>query len=170
LEWLSIDAASLAVGLVVHAIAGHAQILLLELLLDLAGSTVLSGAFFFRFVLKVSLEYHEVAGAIFGDLSSSIASLLGELFLLLLLILVLLHKVVLEGIDHVADDTLRLGGAAQLDLELLLLLLLKFHLLLVELVDGRRENLCVVVWRVEGNRGVLFYPKVLRGLEIVAED
>jgi hypothetical protein len=68
----------------------------------LAGSTFLSGVFLFLFVLKVSLKNHEVAGTILINLSTTSIPLLGELFLLLLLILVLLHKVILEGIDHAA--------------------------------------------------------------------
>jgi hypothetical protein len=55
-------------------------------------------------------------------------------------------------------------------LELYLLLLLELHLLLVELVDCLREDLSVVVRRVECDRGVLFNPQVLRRFEVVAED
>lgn len=53
---------------------------------------------------------------------------------------------------------------------LLLLLLLKVQLLLVELVNGRGEYLCIVVWPIKARVLVLFNPEVLRRLEVIPEN
>jgi hypothetical protein len=117
----------------------------------------------------VPLKYHEVIGC-----SGSRVAFSSNSVLLLFLILVLLDEIVFHGIDdRPCTSSLaecRLGRAAELNLELYLLLLLELHLLLVELVDCLREDLSVVVRRVECDRGVLFNPQVLRRFEVVAED
>jgi hypothetical protein len=100
----------------------------------------------------MSLEYHEVL-----------------LLFIFFLIFELADHVVLEGVDHALLGG-ELGRAAELLLELLLLELLELELLLVVLLDGRGEDLCVVVGRVEGTLGVLLDPEVLRRLEVVSED
>jgi hypothetical protein len=88
----------------------------------------------------MSLENHEVRWPIRRILSilrirSALLCPLALLFLLL--ILVLFDKVIFEGINKILSSLAAgLGRAAQLDLQLFLLLLLKFHLLLVELIDG----------------------------------
>ena len=55
-------------------------------------------------------------------------------------------------------------------MELLLLQLLELHLLLVELVNGRRVYLCIVVGGSECSRLVLLNPEVLGRFEVIAED
>jgi hypothetical protein len=42
--------------------------------------------------------------------------------------------------------------------------------LIDELLDGLRVNLNVVVWCLKRSTRVLLYPKILWGLEIIAED
>ena len=44
-------------------------------------------------------------------------------------------------------------------------------MLLIKLLDGLRVDICIKIRTVEyGGFGSLFDPKILRGLEVVAED